>query len=228
VKKPISESAVERDNDRVRVVAYARVSTADQNCEVQLRELRQYAAARGWKLADDYVDQGFSGAKASRPALDRLMADVAARRVDCIIAYKLDRLGRSTLHLSQLLATLNSAGVRVIITSQGFDTDQSNPTSQLLMNVLCAVAQFERELLKERTAAGIRAAKARGAAVGRPKAIFRLDELIRLRDVEKLSWRAIGDRLGISSVTAMKAYPEAVKKLSPQPGPANGRKRAVA
>lgn len=212
----------------MKVVAYARVSTADQNCEVQLRELRQYAAARGWTLAEEYVDEGFSGAKASRPALDRLMSEATARRVDCVIAYKLDRLGRSTLHLSQLLATLTSAGVRVIITSQGFDTDQSNPTSQLLMSVLAAVAQFERELLKERTAAGIRAAKARGAVVGRPKVIFRHDELVRLRDEEKLSWRAIGERLGISSVTAMKTYPEAVKKLSPPPGPANGRKRAVA
>ncbi len=212
----------------MRVVAYARVSTTDQSCEVQLRELRQYAAARGWTLAEEYVDAGISGAKASRPALDRLMSDVTARRVDCVIAYKLDRLGRSTLHLSQLLATLSTAGVRVIVTSQGFDTDQSNPTSQLLMNVLAAVAQFERELLRERTAAGIRAAKARGAAVGRPKVIFRHDELVRLRDEEKLSWRAIGERLGISSVTAMKTYPEAVKKLSPQPGPANARKRAVA
>jgi DNA invertase Pin-like site-specific DNA recombinase len=156
------------------------------------------------------------------------MADVAARRVDCVIAYKLDRLGRSTLHLSQLLAALSSAGVRVIVTSQGFDTDHSNPTSHLLMNVLAAVAQFERELMRERTAAGIRAAKARGAVVGRPKVIFRHDELVRLRDEEELSWRAIGDRLGISSVTAMKTYPDAVKKLSRDPGTVTRTKRAVA
>lgn len=212
----------------MRVVAYARVSTTDQSCEVQLRELRQYAAARGWTLAEEYVDAGISGAKASRPALDRLMADVTARRVDCVIAYKLDRLGRSTLHLSQLLATMNSAGVRVIVASQGFDTDHSNPTSRLLMTVLAAVAEFERELVKERTAAGLRAAKARGVKVGRPKVIFRRDELVRLRDVEKLSWRAIGARLGISDVTAMKAYPEAAKKLPIEPTPASASKRAIA
>jgi len=78
----------------MRCAIYARVSTTDQNCELQLRELREYISHRGWKNAGEYQDTGFSGAKASRPALDRLMADAAKRKFDCIVVYKIDRFGR--------------------------------------------------------------------------------------------------------------------------------------
>jgi DNA invertase Pin-like site-specific DNA recombinase len=90
----------------MKTAIYARVSTSDQNCELQLRELREYVARRGWNLAVEYVDTGFSGAKASRPALDKLMGAAARRDFDTILVYKLDRVGRSVLHLSQQLAAL--------------------------------------------------------------------------------------------------------------------------
>src|SRR5271156_3707551 len=77
----------------MKAALYARVSTSDQNCELQLRELREYVARRGWKPAAEYVDTGFSGAKASRPALDKLMAAAARREFDTILVYKLDRFG---------------------------------------------------------------------------------------------------------------------------------------
>ena len=97
---------------------YARVSTSDQNCESQLRELRDYVARRGWQVIDEYVDTGSSGSKASRPQLDRLMADAAKHRFDCLAVFKIDRFGRSVLHLNQQLATLQrrprSDGVRSI------------------------------------------------------------------------------------------------------------------
>ena len=112
----------------MRCALYARVSTTDQNCEMQLRELREYIARREWKIAGEYVDTGFSGAKASRPALDRLMADAAERKFDCVVVWKLDRFGRSVLNLSQQIAALTSYGIRFIATTQGLDTDQSNPT----------------------------------------------------------------------------------------------------
>ena len=96
---------------------YARVSTTDQNCEMQLRELREYIAPRDWKNGGEYVDTGFSGAKASRPALDRLMADAAKRKFDCVVVWKLDRFGRSVLNLSQQLAALTSFGVRFVATT---------------------------------------------------------------------------------------------------------------
>src|SRR5579864_4841203 len=113
----------------MKTAIYARVSTTDQNCEAQLKELRDFLARRGWTNGGEYVDTGFSGAKASRPALDSLMKAAALRKFDCVAVYKLDRFGRSVLHLNQQLETLTSNGVRFVAVSQGLDTDQSNPTS---------------------------------------------------------------------------------------------------
>jgi DNA invertase Pin-like site-specific DNA recombinase len=190
----------------VRTVIYARVSTTDQNCESQLKELQEYISRRGWEIAGEYVDTGFSGAKASRPALDRLMADAAKHKFGCVAVYKIDRFGRSVLHLNQQLAALNSYGVRFIAISQGLDTDESNPASRLMLQILASVAEFEREMIRERTLCGIRAAKAAGKTVGRPKRVFRRDEVVRLRDAEGLSWRAIGQKLNIPAMTALDAY----------------------
>ena len=190
----------------MKTALYARVSTTDQNCEAQLKELREYVARRGWKIANEYVDTGFSGAKASRPALDALMKAAALKKFDAVCVFKLDRAGRSVLHLSQLLAALESYGVRFIAISQGLDSDQSNPTSRLLTGILSCVAEFEREIIRERTLSGIRAAQAAGKHVGRPKRIFRRDEVVRLRDEEGLSWRAIAAKLDIPAMTAVVAY----------------------
>src|ERR1035438_9170494 len=146
----------------MRWALYSRVSTSDQNCEMQLRELREYIARRDWKVAGEYVDTGFSGAKASRPALDRLMSDAAKRKFDCVVVWKLDRFGRSVLNLSQQLAALTSFGVRFVATTQGLDTDRSNPTASLLLHILSAVAEFERSMIQERTLSGIKAAPSAG------------------------------------------------------------------
>ena len=198
------------DNDVFKCAIYARVSTTDQNCEMQLRELREYISRRGWKNAGEFVDTGFSGSKVSRPALDRLMAHAAQHKFDCIVVYKIDRFGRSVLHLNQQLASLTSYGVRFIATSQSLDTDEKNPTSRLLLQILASVAEFEREMIRERTLSGIKAAQAAGKIVGRPKRIFRRDEVLRLRDEEGLSWRAIGTRLGIPAMTALDSYRSSV------------------
>jgi DNA invertase Pin-like site-specific DNA recombinase len=190
----------------MRCALYCRVSTTDQHCDLQLRELREYISRRDWKNGGEYIDTGFSGAKASRPALDRLMADAAQRKFDCIAVYKIDRFGRSVLHLNQQLAALTSYGVRFIATSQSLDTDEKNPTSRLLLQILASVAEFEREMIRERTLSGIRAAQAAGKIVGRPKRVFRRDEVVRLRDEEGLSWRAIGRKLDIPAMTALDSY----------------------
>jgi DNA invertase Pin-like site-specific DNA recombinase len=190
----------------MRCALYARVSTTDQNCEMQLREIRQYISRREWKNGGEYIDTGFSGAKATRPALDRLMADAAQHKFDCVAVWKIDRFGRSVLHLNQQLAALTSYGVRFIATSQSLDTDERNPTSRLLLQILASVAEFEREMIRERTLSGIRAAQAAGRVVGRPKRIFRRDEVVRLRDEDGLSWRAIGKKLGIPAMTALDSY----------------------
>src|ERR1039457_4930847 len=189
---------------------YCRVSTTDQHCDLQLRELREYISRRQWTNCGEYVDTGFSGAKASRPALDRLMSDAAKRKFDCIVVYKIDRFGRSVLHLNQQWPALTSHGVRFIATSQLLDTDEKNPTSRLLLQILASVAEFEREMIRERTLSGIRAAQAAGKVVGRPKRVFRRDEVVRLRDVAGLPWRAIGKKLGIPAMTAVDSYRQSV------------------
>jgi len=123
-----------------------------------------------------------------------------------VVVWKIDRFGRSVLHLSQQLAALTSYGVRFIATTQSLDPDEKNPTSRLLLQILASVAEFEREMIRERTLSGIRAAQAAGKVVGRPKRIFRRDEVVRLRDIEGLSWRAIGKKLGIPAMTALDSY----------------------
>jgi DNA invertase Pin-like site-specific DNA recombinase len=195
---------------------------------MQLRELREYISRRQWRNAGSYIDTGFSGAKASRPALDRLMADAARRKFDCIVVYKIDRFGRSVLNLNQQLAALTSYGVRFIATSQSLDTDEKNPTSRLLLQILASVAEFEREMIRERTLSGIRAAQAAGKMVGRPRRVFRRDEVVRLRDEEELSWRAIGKKLNIPAMTAVDSYrssaPACTETVPPRK-PVSGTKR---
>lgn len=156
----------------MKVAIYARVSTTDQNCELQLGELREYCNRRGWEIAGEYVDTGWSGAKADRPRLLQLMKDASAHKFDTVLVWKLDRFSRSMVHLVEQLATLRSAGVRFIATSQNIDTDESNPTSRLLLHILAAVAEFERELIKERTLAGVKSYRTAFAAdrVGRDRA----------------------------------------------------------
>jgi putative DNA-invertase from lambdoid prophage Rac len=156
----------------IRAAIYARVSTTDQNCEMQVRELREYCSRRGWMISNEYIDTGFSGSKSSRPALDRMMVDASLRKFDCIVVYKIDRFGRSVLHLNQQLATLTSYGVRFIATSQSLDTDESNPTSRLLLQILASVAEFEREMIRERVCAGVRNAKRKGKQLGRRRVVF--------------------------------------------------------
>jgi DNA invertase Pin-like site-specific DNA recombinase len=209
----------------MRCAIYARTSTADQNCDMQLRELRDYALRQDWKITEEYVDSGFSGRKTNRPALDRMMADAAKRRFQSVLCYKLDRLGRSVLHLSQTLATLDSHGIRFIATSQGLDTDAANPTSRLLLNILASVAAFELELIKERTVSGIKAARAKGKRLGRPMKIFHRDQVMKFRDEDGLSWRQIGERLNVPAMTAYNAYQTLRTKNVVEAGSATTGKR---
>src|SRR5215471_5530635 len=151
---------------------YARVSTQDQNCEMQVRELKEYAARRGWQVVGEYVDTGWSGAKASRPELDRLMKDAALRRFDAVLVWKLDRFGRSVRNCLDGIESLRAHGVRFLAVSQSIDTDESNPTARLLLHILASVAEFERELIRERVRAGIKSAKHKGKKLGRKRVVF--------------------------------------------------------
>jgi putative DNA-invertase from lambdoid prophage Rac len=183
---------------------YARVSTTDQNCDTQLRELREYAKRRGWDLADEYVDRGWSGARASRPALDQLMTAASRREFDAVLVYKLDRFGRSVRNCLQGIETLRSHGVRFLAVSQNIDTDDSNPTARLLLHILASVAEFERELIRERVASGIANAKRSGKQLGRPKRIFDRSKALELRR-QGASFPRIARELGIGVGTAVRA-----------------------
>jgi DNA invertase Pin-like site-specific DNA recombinase len=153
-----------------RVALYARVSTAGkgQNTEVQLVELRQVAQLRGWQVVDEYVDEGESGTKDSRPALDRMVTDAQAGKLDLVAVWKLDRLGRSLAHLLRLLDQLQSWGVGFVsLRDAGIDT--TTAAGRLMLQLVGAFAEFERELIRERVIAGVRRAQAQGKHCGRPK-----------------------------------------------------------
>ncbi len=162
-----------------RVALYARVSTADQHPDAQLHRLREYASARGLEVAEEYVDRGVSGAKDRRPALDRLVADARRRRFDALACAKLDRLARSVRHLTALGADFEALGVDLIVVDQAIDT--STPSGRLLFNVLGSIAEFERDLIRERTIAGLAAARRRGRRPGRPPALDRRSKARALR-----------------------------------------------
>ena len=188
----------------MRAALYARVSTQDQNCEMQLRELREYAARRGWQIGNEYVDTGWSGAKVSRPQLDRLMQDARRRGFDAVLVYKLDRWGRSLAHLVQSIQELSGLGVRFIAITQNIDTDESNPMARLLLHLMGAFAEFEREMIRDRTVSGVRAAKARGKVLGRPRRVFRRDEVATMRAAGQ-SWGTIAKTLGLPASTVRDA-----------------------
>src|SRR6185437_3551508 len=126
----------------VRVAIYARVSTKDQDAELQIRECRAYVASQGWLLVEEYVDKGWSGAKASRPQLDRMMQDARRKKFNCVLTWKLDRLGRSVINCINLIKELEQQKIRFVALTQGIDTDRNNATSKFLLHILAALAEM--------------------------------------------------------------------------------------
>lgn len=189
---------------------YARVSTEDQNCDLQLREMREYCERRGWRIYGEYVDTGWSGARTDRPQLAKLMKDASLHRFDAILCWKLDRFGRSAMNLLEHLQQLAGWNIRFLVISQTIDTDQSNPTSRLLITILAAVAEFERSMIKERVKAGMSAAKKRGTHCGRPKSLLDRDRVLQLH-LQGKSLRQIAAALGIGKTTVNDLLPKQPK-----------------
>ncbi len=181
---------------------YARVSTAGQTPENQLAALRAFAAARAW-CAVEFVDHGFSGARERRPALDALLAAARARKVDVVACVKLDRLARSVRHLVALVTEFEALGVDLVVLDQGIDT--TTPTGRLLFHVLASIAQFERELIRERVVAGVRRAQAQGRKLGRPRVhhvdVGRARQLL----AQGLSRRAVARALHVPPIAIARA-----------------------
>ena len=176
----------------MRVAIYARVSTKDQSCDLQLRDLRTYCTARKFKVFREYVDVGESGAKNSRPELNALMADARKRKFDSVVVWRFDRFARSTKHLLLALEEFRSLGVQFVSFQENIDTSSS--LGQALFTIVAAVAQLERDLIRERVNAGIRHARACGKLLGRPRRIVDREELVRLKE-EGASLREIAKKL---------------------------------
>ena len=206
----------------MRVALYARCSTRDQTLDIQLDGLRDYAEARDFEMVGEYLDEGISGAKARRPELDRLLADAHRRRFDAVLVWKLDRLGRSLSHVIRLVEELGSLGVDLVsVGDPGLDT--TSPHGKLIFSIMGAVAEFERDLIKERVTAGVKAARRRGVRFGRPHAL----DAQQTARVERLraaghSVRAIAEIIGVSkSVVAREVSQNSsvVEVATPAPSP---------
>ena len=157
-----------------KTAVYLRISTGKgaQKTDSQEYAIKRYCSARGWKVLEIYTDK-MSGGKASRPELDRMVQDMRAGKVARVVVYKLDRCGRSLTHLCLLIDEMNNLGVPLICVSQGIDTSENNPCAKFQLDVLKAVCEFERNLIRERVNSGLAAARAKGVRLGRPATLQR-------------------------------------------------------
>lgn len=182
-----------------RVAIYARVSTSEQSTESQLLDLRHYTKERGWHLYQEYCDNGVSGTKDSRPALNKLMNSAKKRKFDTVLVWRFDRFARSTKHLVLALEEFKSLGIQFVSYQENVDT--GSPLGNAIFTIIGAMAQLERDIIVERVKAGLRRAKSRGKRLGRPKGTAQDVKRIRRLKNEGLSLRKIARRLRISKST---------------------------
>ena len=174
------------DHNLKRAALYLRVSTVDQNPEMQRIELRQLVQQRGWRIVYEYVDHGISGARERRPQLDRLLKDVHRGQVDVVVVWAFDRMARSVHHLLDVLAKLQAANVQFVSLRESIDT--AGPLGRAVTIIIGAIAELERSLIVERVKAGMRRAKLEGRRLGRPP----------LPDVDRNRIRADREEMGYS------------------------------
>jgi DNA invertase Pin-like site-specific DNA recombinase len=191
---------------------YLRVSTSNggQKTDSQMHEIQRHCSARGWDDVEVYADT-ISGAKASRPQLDRLVRDLREGKIGRVVCYKLDRMGRSLTHLCLLLDEMGRLGIPLLCISQGIDTSQENPCAKFQLDVLKAVCEFERNLIRERVNSGLAAAKAKGVHLGRPSTLKRRrGEVMKLR-AQGRGIREIARELKMPVSSVAKVLKEATK-----------------
>ena len=186
-----------------RAAIYARVSTHNgQNPEMQLGEVRAYCKRREWTVSGEFVDTGISGSKEHRPALDRLLSDCRKRRVDAVVVYRYDRFARSVRQLVNALEEFRALGIDFVSLHEGVDT--STPNGRLVFGIFASIAEFERELIRDRVRSGLAAAKARGKQLGRPRVTVDGLRIAELR-AEGRGWKAIAAELGVGVGTILRA-----------------------
>ena len=186
----------------MKIALYARVSKHDesQDPENQLRILRQYAGDHGYEVYQSYVDRA-SGADQNRPELDRMLADARGNRFSMVLVVRIDRMARSMPNLYSILSALEAESVGFHCTEQP-SVSTTTASGKLMLNILGAVAEFERELIRERTKEGIARARAQGKRLGRPRMSVDKARILELR-AQGLGYRKIADALGVSHQTIL-------------------------
>src|ERR1700730_1929812 len=184
--------------EQTTVAIYTRISTHDQSSDGQRYEQEEYPKQRNWQVTGNYADT-ISGVKSSRPALDQLLSDARKRKFDCVLVWRIDRLGRSVSHLLEVLETLRALDIEFVSLSEAIDT--SAPTGKMVFTVLGAVAELERSLTVERVRMVLENAKRRGVKLGRPP-IKKLTpteiDQIRAARLKGVTLRELSKRLGAS------------------------------
>jgi len=193
-----------------RVAVYARVSTSDQSTDSQLLDLRRYVRERGWNIYREYVDEGISGTKESRPALNELMNDAKKRRFDVVLVWRFDRFARSTKHLILALGEFNNLRIDFVSYQENIDT--SSPLGSAIFTIISAVAQLERDIIAERVKAGLRRAKENGKRLGRPRIKVSENQLLMLSE-RGLSIRQIARQVNLSVTTVARRLKGVPKTL---------------
>ena len=205
-----------------RAALYSRVSTVDQHPETQLNELRQFAANRGFKVAGEYTDHGYSGARARRPELDRMMDDARRHKFDVVLVWACDRLARSTKHLLQTIDELNGMGIQFLSQREAIDTE--GPLGRAIIVIVSAMAELERSIIVERVKAGMRRARLEGRQIGRARLNVNREQIVRDRS-SGMSLTQVAKKHGVSRASVCRlvkdsggnaALPALVGKAQPQ------------
>jgi len=165
---------------------------------MQISALREYIERRGWQVAEEYIDEGVSGSRERRPALDRLAADARRRAFDAVVVFRFDRFARSVSHLARALDEFRALGIEFVSLHEAVDT--STPMGRAMFHIAGAFAELEREIIRERVKAGLANAKRRGRKVGRPRTLVNVQEVFE-RASQGLSGREIAKAARISEAT---------------------------
>lgn len=186
------------------VAIYARVSTNKQDISMQLDELKEYVKRRGWTLGQTYQDKGFTGSNTRRPEFNNLMAEARQRKFDILLVWKLDRFCRSLKDLIVTIDELENLNID-FVSYKDTQFDTTSPSGRLVFNIIGSVAEFEREIIRERVIAGLDKAKRKGKTLGRKKKLSSalLDKAKKMRG-QGLTWKAIGKKLDLNESTIRK------------------------
>ena len=197
-----------------RAAIYARVSTHNgQNPEMQLEEVCAFCRQRHWEIDGDYVDKGISGSKEHRPALDRLLVACRKRKVDAVVVYRYDRFARSLRQLVNALEEFRALGIDFVSLHEGVDT--STPNGRLIFGIFASIAEFERELIRDRVRSGLASAKARGKRLGRPRVPVDASRIAAMRSSGQ-SYASIARALGCGEGTVRRPFLASAKNPAPE------------